>query len=216
MGADLGSGFLLAIEGIDQSGKKTLSNALGARLERQGVVAVTISFPDYGTRIGRQIRAYLEGTEEFLPEVRSLLFAANRWERSDEIGAWLSEGKVVLANRYRGSGVAYGMAHGLEKEWLWGLERGLPVEDRTVLIQIPAERSFARKRKGRDAYERRRALLQRVGAAYRELAEDGGWLVIDGDQPIDTLTEKLWSEAGGFMREKGIPLFEVEAGAGNR
>ena len=210
MEADTGNGVLLAIEGMDQSGKKTLSNALLARLEASGVDAVAVSFPDYDTRIGKEIRAYLKGTEDSLPEVRSLLFAANRWERNEEIGAWLSEGKVVVANRYRGSGVAYGMAHGLEKEWLWGLERGLPVEDRTILIEIPAEVSFARKRKGRDAYERQPELLERVGAAYRELAVEGGWLVVNGDQAVDTLTQRIWDETGDLL------LARVDAEAGNR
>ncbi|MFQ5945459.1 MAG: dTMP kinase [Anaerolineae bacterium] len=209
MEAEAGKGFLMAIEGIDQSGKKTLSDALLARLEAHGVDAVAVSFPDYNTSIGREIRAYLAGTEDSLPEVRSLLFAANRWERSGEIGSWLSEGKVVVANRYRGSGVAYGMAHGLEREWLWGLERGLPVEDRTILIEIPADISFARKRRGRDAYERQPELLGRVGAAYRELAAEGGWLVLDGDQAIDTLAERIWDETGNLL------LARVDAEAGN-
>ncbi len=210
MRVNLGNGFLLAIEGIDQSGKKTLARALLSRLEARGIDAVAVSFPDYRTRIGNEIRAYLEGTEDSLPEVRSLLFAANRWERSKEIGSWLSEGKVVVANRYRGSGVAYGMAHGLEKKWLWGLERGLPVEDRTILIEIPAEISFARKRQGRDAYEEQTELLERVGVAYRELAMEEGWLVLDGDQTIDALTDRIWHETGHLL------LARVGAEAKNR
>lgn len=152
-----------------------------------------ISFPDYTTPIGKEIRLFLDRKRDYPPQTRYLLFAANRWERKDDIESWLREGMVVLANRYSASGVAYGMAHGLDKGWLWNLEEGLPKPHRTFLFDIPPHISFVRKREERDLYESQVDLLQRVREAYLELASEGGWTVVDGSQDVEVVFSNLYN-----------------------
>ena len=74
--------MLIAIEGIDQSGKATQAKMLHRRLEKvYGHVNVfTKSFPRYDTRIGMEIKAYLEGVQNYSNEVFQLLCIANRYE----------------------------------------------------------------------------------------------------------------------------------------
>ena len=185
-------GLLLAFEGLDQSGKKTLSCRLERRLCSLNILTQRIAFPDYTTPIGREIQQYLAGHRDFPPETRQLLFAANRWERKHEIDHWLTTGMVVIADRYTGSGLAYGMAHGLNFEWLQNLEMGLPKADRTFLIDIKVEASFARKTERRDLYETQTGLLVRVRQAYLDLASLFNWIVLDGSKTLDALSQEVF------------------------
>lgn len=201
-----GSGVLLAFEGIDQSGKRTLSALLMERLRELGIEGEMISFPDYTTPIGRELKFYLAGKREYPPQTRHLLFAANRWERKRDIESWLQEGKVVLANRYIASGVAYGMAHGLEKGWLWNLEEGLPKPDQTFLIDIPPQVSFARKMKERDLYEEQTDLLKRAREAYLDLASEGNWAVFDGTKEVESVFGDLLSRVTEILSSRGYKI----------
>jgi len=199
-------GVLFALEGIDQSGKKTLSALLMERLREAGIPGEMISFPDYTTPIGKELDFYLKGKRVYPPQTRHLLFAANRWERKRDIESWLEKGKVVLANRYVASGVAYGMAHGLEKGWLWNLEEGLPRPDQTFLIDIPHEISFARKAKRRDLYEEQKDLLKRAREAYLDLAREGNWVVLDGTREIENVFGDLVSRVIAILSSRGYKI----------
>ncbi len=200
------SGALLVLEGIDQSGKKTLSALLMERLGEVGIQGERISFPDYTTPIGRELKFYLAGKRDYPPQTRHLLYAANRWERKRDIEAWLQEGKVVLANRYVASGVAYGMAHGLEKDWLWNLEEGLPKPDQTFLIDIPPQVSFVRKVKERDLYEEQKDLLKKAREAYLDLASEGNWAVLDGKREVERVFSDLFSEVTEVLALRGYEI----------
>lgn len=185
------TGMLIAFEGLDQSGKKTLSCLLESRLIELDRPAKRISFPDYSTPIGREIMLYLMKDREYSPETRHLLFAANRWEWKDRIEAWLSTGQTVIVDRYTGSGLAYGIAHGLELSWLENLEKGLPVPERTFVIDIPVEVSFARKSQNRDAYEGQTELLSKVREIYMDLSTRYGWVVLDGCRESHDLLQEI-------------------------
>lgn len=183
------AGRLIVVEGIDQAGKQTVCEQLIERLRADGVPAEQTGFPDYATPLGHEIAAFLSGQRQFPPQARQLLYAANRWERAGQIGAWLAAGRAVVVDRYVASGIAYGTAQGLDPAWMREVERGLPAADLTLLLDITPEVSVARKRTARDAYEGRSDLLTRARAAYLELARAPDWRVVDatGDK------ESVWS-----------------------
>ena len=49
------AGYLIAFEGLDQSGKQTQAELLRDRLKERGHKARLMAFPDYGTSIGEEI-----------------------------------------------------------------------------------------------------------------------------------------------------------------
>ena len=53
--------MLIAIEGLDQSGKATQAQLLRDQLRQGGTRARLVSFPDYGTSIGEEIARALQG-----------------------------------------------------------------------------------------------------------------------------------------------------------
>ncbi len=183
--------MLIAFEGLDQSGKETQARHLRARVEQEGPKVHALSFPDYDTPIGREIAAALRGERDFSPDVMQLLYVANRMEFKPRLDAWLDSGGVVVCDRYLASSVAYGEAHGLDPQWLLDIQRFLPAPTMTVLLDIAPETAAARKRTGRDRYERDLTLLGRVRDSYRRQAEAGGWVLINGEQSKDAVSAAI-------------------------
>ena len=175
--------MLIAFEGLDQSGKETQARTLGERLTSAGYQVRTLSFPDYDTPIGEELRRALDGHHDFTPDVMQLLYVANRLEWLPKLASWLAAGDIVICDRYRASSVAYGEAQGLDAAWLLDIQRGLPTPDLTLFLDIAPDTAVVRKAKGRDRYERDLELLSRVRTSYRRQAEGEGWVLIDGEAP---------------------------------
>jgi len=175
--------MLIAFEGLDQSGKETQARHLRARIEQAGHRVHPLSFPDYETPIGQEIKKALEGERHFGPDVMQLLYVANRCEFRPKLDMWLSAGDVVMCDRYRASSIAYGEAQGLNPEWLGDIQQYLPPADLTVLLDIAPETAVQRKATGRDRYERDLALLARVRESYRRLSSQPDWVLINGELP---------------------------------
>lgn len=192
------AGRLIAIEGIDQAGKRTICDRLAAELRAAGIRTEQAGFPDYATALGEEIGRVMAGRRDYPAEARQLLYTANRWERAAEIRAWLAAGRAVVLDRYLASGLAYGAAQGLDPAWMACVERGLPVPDLTVLLDISPEISLARKPVDRDAYESRTDLLLRARRAYHDLARDPTWRIVDAGGDRDAAWAAVLSTVQQF------------------
>lgn len=173
--------MLIAFEGLDQSGKETQARALGETIAEAGHLVRPLSFPDYQTPIGQEIRRALDGEREFGPDVMQMLYVANRLEWRPQIERWLLAGDVVICDRFRASTVAYGEAQGLDPAWLNEIQRYLPMPAITVLLDIAPATAVTRKATGRDRFERDLELLGRVRESYRRQAAAPGWILIDAE-----------------------------------
>jgi len=194
------AGCLIALEGIDKSGKETQTKLLKAWLESLGYKVETIAFPDYSTPIGKEIKAFLDGSRSFTVEVRQLLYVANRWERKDDIERWINEGKIVIADRYIPSGIAYGLANGLPLDWLLCLEEGLPKANLVIVMDITVDTSFKRMGREKDRYERNRAFLERVRDSYLKLSKKFNWHVIDGERSVNDVFSDIKKIVESFLK----------------
>ena len=181
------TGLLIAFEGLDQSGKQTQAELLRDRLAIAGRNVRLLSFPDYQTVIGAEIRSALRGERDYAPDVMQLLYVANRHEFKSEIVDAKDAGAILLCDRYLASSVAYGEAQGLDAAWLVEIQRFLPQPDVTVLLDIPPEVSASRKTANRDRYEQDLTLLARVRDSYLRQAAGKGWIRLDADRDRDVI-----------------------------
>lgn len=184
-------GVLIGIEGIDAVGKRTQASILSSWLRARGHTTRTVSFPDYGTTLGKEIKNFLLGTRNYSPEVRHMLFAANRWEKKDKLESILSRTSMVIVNRYSESNLAYGVANGLKLEWLANLETGLPKPDVVIVLDAPPAALFSRRGPNQDEYERDSDLQERTREAYLKLAGNFGWNVVNATRGIDATSQAL-------------------------
>jgi dTMP kinase len=183
----MSAGRLIAFEGLDQSGKQTQAAWLVEALRGAGHRVQTLSFPEYGTSLGAEIGAALQGQRRYEPAVLQLLYIANRYEFAPQIRAWLAGGEMVVADRYAASSLAYGEAQNVDAAWLTEVQRHLPPADLTLMLDIAPGTSLARKQAARDRFERDLALLSRVRESYRRQALAPGWHLIDGTQPPEAV-----------------------------
>lgn len=116
-----GQGLFIAFEGGEGSGKTTQTKLLAAALEEREIDYCLTRQPG-GTRLGANLRALLldRGSEPLSSKAEALLFAADRAEHVEKvIQPALTEGKVVICDRYIASTMAYqGYANGLDRKTL--------------------------------------------------------------------------------------------------
>jgi dTMP kinase len=186
-------GKIIALEGIDQSGKRTQTRLLASDLKRRGAKVNAVSFPIYTSPSGRQIQRFLNGKQRYPPEALHMLYSLNRWENRAVLTNLTNKADYVIADRYYPSNLAYGVSRGLRLDWLQGLDRGLPSASLVIVLDVPVPSSFARKSRGRDVHEKNRQLLFKVRRTYQTLAERLDWKIIDAAHPVEKVHEAVWS-----------------------
>jgi dTMP kinase len=196
---------LIAIEGVDGAGKRTLAQGLREAFEAAGRSVATLAFPRYGQSVAADVAAEaLHGQHGDLASsvyAMAMLFALDRAGGAETIRDLRRDHDVVILDRYVASNAAYSAARlrqqadGEVVGWVHDIEYHrlhLPAPDWQVLLRVSAELADQRARhrarhdarRARDAYERDTELQQRTGAVYAGLAAagwGGRWLVVDGE-----------------------------------
>ena len=185
-------GRIIALEGIDQSGKRTQTRLLANELKKKRARVSTISFPIYNSPSGRQIQRFLQGKQEYPSTALHMLYSLNRWENQQQLLKLIQNSDFVIADRYYPSNLAYGVSRGLGLEWLQGLDRGLPTASLVIILDVPVRSSFTRKSKGRDVHERDKRLLAKVRRIYGVLADRLDWKIVDATRPVEEVHEAVW------------------------
>ena len=216
--------MLIAIEGIDGSGKGTQAKLLHERCREAGLSSALISFPRYAeTRFGRAVGEFLNGRfgtlDQVSPFLAALLYAGDRFESRALLRGAIADNDVVILDRYVASNVAHqgSKLAGDDRRdvirWIGEVEHGvyeLPRPDLVILLDLPVEtaRTLVARKQAR-AYTDRKADIQEADArylagvrdVYRELAaHNPAWRVVEclrGDtlRPVDDIAEEIWSLA---------------------
>jgi len=199
------SGLFLSFEGGEAAGKSVQAARLADTLATRGRDVVLTREPG-GTPFAERIRDVLLHARDvdLAPEAQALLFSAARAQHTrDVIRPALAEGKIVVADRYFDSTLAYqGYGLGADLDGLRAMTRfavGALVPQRTFLIDVPVAVTLARlgARSGTARWDRfhgdDRAFYERVRDGYRRLAaaEPGRFVVVDGDRPEESVAADI-------------------------
>ncbi len=208
-------GTLIALEGLDGAGKRTLVGKVVARLEQRGVRVATLDFPRYGASIHADLasEALKGGHGDLAGSVHAMavMFALDRAGTADGLRGMVAAHDVVILDRYVASNAAYGAARlhqGADGEfvaWVDALEfgrLGMPRPDLQLYLDVPVAlaEERARRREAQDsartldAYEKDSGLQTRTGAVYRELATanwNSEWWTVSPDTDPDDLADRL-------------------------
>lgn len=221
-------GKLIAIEGLDGSGKGTQSALLCQSVEKSGSIAVPVDFPDYSSRGAEPVKLYLEGALGSSPGdtgayAASVFFATDRYisykTKWEEAAA--DENAIVVANRYTTANAYHQMAKLPEESWdeflawLWDLEftkLGLPRPDGVIMLSLPTEVSAALIEKRcretgvtKDIHECDTEYLSACRKAALYAAKALSWTVIECDDgcggilPINVIHEKVCMAASKIL-----------------
>lgn len=220
---DTKRGVFIVIEGSDGSGKATQVHLLKERLEAAGYDVELFDFPQYNQPSSYFVRRYLEGaygnTNEVGPYTSSLFYALDRFEAAPRIRQALSEGKIVLSNRFTGSSMAHQGTKIFNAEqrrgffiWLDNLEfemLRIPRPDVSIILRVPAdisEQLLLKTGKKKDIHENDRIHLERTVLVFDDMAQlfpqdfqrldcvRGGELL-----DIQTINNMLWEKISPLL-----------------
>jgi len=194
-------GLLVAIEGIDGSGKGTQAARLHQTLLAAGWKSALLGFPRYsetffGARIGDFLNGRFGALGEVDPFLAATLYAGDRFESRDSLIETLEKNDVLVLDRYVPSNIAHQAGKRRDadrlrlRNWIEHLEfevYRLPRPDLVLLFDLPAAKAaelIALKAKrgytdqAADLQEADRVYQEGVRAAYLELAAGPGWQTI--------------------------------------
>jgi dTMP kinase len=130
--------LLLAIEGIDGTGKSSQVRLLAETLRGDGYPVVVTREPTDGP-YGRQIRAFFAKRHQLSPAAELELFMNDRRQHVREVIApALAAGKIILTDRYYLSTAAYQGAAGRDPEEIMAANEAFaPTPDLVLLLTLP-------------------------------------------------------------------------------
>ena len=198
------TGRFVVLEGGDASGKSTQAALLVERLRGLGR-DVVLTFEPGATEAGAAIRELLlHSAGSIEPLAETLLLAADRaQEVADSVRPALARGADVVSDRYVPSSLAYqGVGRGLGIEKVEKLNRwatGGLEPDVVVVLDVDDAVAASRRAVPGDRLERAGAEFHAaVRNAYRSLAAERGWALVDGNADVDVVAERVW----GVVRER--------------
>ncbi|MEX1026500.1 MAG: thymidylate kinase [Candidatus Paceibacterota bacterium] len=191
------AGKLIALEGVDASGKSTQIDQLMEWLRLSGVPLTLFSFPrtdgpGFGEVIAKFLRGELGAVDAVNPFLIAAVFAADRLSAKPEISAALENSETVIVDRYVHSNIAFQCAKTSDpvekqklKQWVIETEftvNDLPRPDIVVYLRVPedfvrdvvSKRSCAQREylKGsQDIHEHAFDLQRQVAVEYERMLE---------------------------------------------
>ena len=199
--AELGfPGRLIAVEGLDGSGKSTQIHLLKRWLELQGL---KVFFSEWNSsELVKAATSKGKKRQLLTPTTFSLIHAtdfADRYER--QLVPLMGGGYLVLCDRYIFTAFARDTVRGCLPDWVRGMYRFAAQPDLTFFFNAPLEVSLHRILEGRpelkffeagmdlrlsgDPYESFRIFQGRLIEQYLAMSTEFGFLVIEADRPVE-------------------------------
>jgi dTMP kinase len=188
----------VTFEGIDGSGKSTVSKLVFKKLKSKGY-DVTLTYEPTNSWIGKMVQKCIESDSD--PFVTAFTFIADRINHCKKIQKWLDEDKIVICDRYAESTYAY---QGAQMEnlidspmkWLQELSKDhILSPNRTFIFVIDPEESLSRiqDRDNLIPFEKKK-FLEKVHKNYLKLSKGNRFLKVDATKTVDELVELCYND----------------------
>jgi len=197
-------GFIV-IEGLDGSGKSTQVARLRTRLDQAGITYEYLHFPRlnegiFGELVARFLRGEMGELGQVDPYLVALIYAGDRADAAAQIRHWLSQGKLVLADRYVYSNIAFQGAKTTSHEqmarlrdWILELEYSyysLPRPELNIFLDVPF------------SFTRSRLAEERAGDDRSYL--NGGQDIHEKDLSFQEKVREVYLDLGGHVKDLQI------------
>jgi len=195
------SGKLITLYGINNLGKTTQAKLLQERITGELRLRTKyIKYAIYDLKpTGPEINSYLRSSNprSLSPREFQLLQILNRTHYDETMRGDLSAGIQIIAEDYWATGVAWGMAAGVDRDFLICLNERLVKENIAVLLD---GQRFSESIEDNHGHESRDKLTEKSRLAHLELAEMFDWPIVGvnrpeltPDQAILEVHEEVWS-----------------------
>jgi len=207
MEGGMSKGLLIAFEGIDGTGKSTQLPLLAAYLRQQGPRVVVETREPTDGPYGRQIRALYHDRRQVSAEQELELFLLDRREHVEScIQPALTQGHIVLTDRYYFSTAAYQGAAGCDPEDIFRRHDFAPEPDMVLLLTLSAAESVARIRdlRGEDLNDfEQQEQLERVAGLFASFAHDC-IVRINAARPVGDVQDSIRNAVRQLIAREGM------------
>lgn len=186
-------GKLIVLYGINNLGKTTQSRLLVERLQAEGLRASYVKYALYDLEpSGPMINAYLRlgNPYQLSPREYQILHTLNRTQYDGELRSRLDSGEWIVAEDYVGTGIAWGMGAGVDRNFLEQLNSHLVREDMGFFFQ---GQRFLEARETNHKHETDDELMQRVAHSHEILAQYYNWIPIQANDTIEQIRDSVWN-----------------------
>jgi dTMP kinase len=179
------SGLFVVLEGIDGSGKTTISKMLVDRLNGLGFKA-EYTFEPTDSEIVEVIRGKYSVYRDAY--IDALTFALDRLlHLKRKVIPLLRDGFIVVSDRYMYSSVAYQVATGAPIEWVLLVNKYALKPDVTIYLDVDPETGLRRRQFKTTRFPEFEVIdfARRVREVYLELVKRGLMISINATRPIE-------------------------------
>ena len=188
----------ITFEGIDGSGKSTVSKVVYDKLKSDGH-NVVLTYEPTDSTIGKFVQKCIKTGDD--PFVTAFTFIADRIQHCKKIKQWIDDGKIVLCDRYAESTYAYQGAQ-LENtinnsiKWLQDLSKDrILIPERIFLFVIPPKDSLARKQNRDELIPfEQLSFLKKVHKNYLAVSKGKRFFQLDATKKIDELVDICYED----------------------
>ncbi len=193
------NGKFITIYGVNNIGKTTHARLLVKRLKKEGFDAVYIKYPIYDLEpTGKRLNTILRGKKNQTISEKDLqtLFKRNRADFEPQLKQMLQSGKIVVAEDYTGTGIAWGMAKGLTQSFMEKLNADLLKENFAILLTGQPD---SRAKEENHLHEQNTKLMKSVNNIFVQLGRKYAWHTIKLAPKIEDTAEKIWKVVQDFL-----------------
>jgi len=193
---------LIAVEGMDHSGKTTLTGSLASALRPAWRVR-TCREPSHGP-IGTVFRR-LSATGATSAMAMALLSAADRHAEQVQLQRHLADCDVLLADRYYLSGLAYHHADGVDPTLYQRIAGDVRRPDAYLFLEVDAATAAARVCGPPDSVWEQRVFAARLPGSYERcldliIATEGAYVMrIDAARPVEDVHAVAIAAVSGLL-----------------
>lgn len=184
--------MFIALYGINNIGKTTQAKRIVEKLKSEGKDAIYMKYPVYnieptGSFINEILRSGKK--QKISEEELQMWFVLNRYQFEPKLKKMLSEGKIVIAEDYIGTGLAWGLVKGANLDWLIKINKYLKKEDLAILMDGPRKISA---KEEKHIHEEKDELVDKCRKVYLDLAKRFSWNIVKVSKNWDITTKRIW------------------------
>ena len=185
-------GKLIVLYGINNLGKTTQAKILVDNLHSIGEKAEYLKYAIYNLEpSGTLLNEYLRKGNPLHLTAREFQFlqVLNRWQYQPKLEKILARGVNVVAEDYIGTGIAWGIANGVDESLMKSFATGLLEEN---LAFVFTGQRFNSGIESNHKHEQNSELLRRAEEIHLRLAGEYSWIRVNSNRSVPEISDEIF------------------------
>jgi len=205
-------GKFVVLYGANNIGKSEQTRQLSLRIQKKGLDVLTLKYPLYelpptGPEIFAILRDPVLKKRNIDETTFQTMYAKNRRDFQPTLIQVLNSGITVVAEDYKGTGLAWGMTKGVELKVLEEINKDLISSD--CAIWLDGKRFLQGKEKNHRNEDKGDEVWVKNRKVHKILARKYNWKYVNANQSIKEVHENIWKIVNPIIDKKHISQLKI-------